>query len=113
MRKGMKLASLTLRLKHDSAASPQTLETTVIPSAGFKGNTTIRALDYKETEQKDYLFGDLTIKMGVFKASEVDDEFLSEGWVDETIFREVVEKRAQGIKTDGVRISCYCWSKCG
>ncbi|KAF1983837.1 hypothetical protein K402DRAFT_465708 [Aulographum hederae CBS 113979] len=99
MRKAMKIGTLTLNVTHTiDEDGNHTLATTAVPSGGFKGHTSARKLDGKQMQQKDFLFGECDVVPGVSKPSELEDEWLKEGWVEDLVFEETVENKKGGWK---------------
>jgi hypothetical protein len=93
-RKLVNIAVLTLQVKQfEAPPSPAEQPTPGVTScthievdqtgtAGMKGSTEKRCLDFAFREHKDWLFGHVKGQTKFAKQEEVEDEFLKKGWLD-------------------------------
>ncbi|KAI9698383.1 MAG: hypothetical protein M1836_003963 [Candelina mexicana] len=84
LRKAISLATITLHIKQYTTSDKLThidIDQTI--SGGVSGTTEKRTLDWTFREHSDRIFGKVKGKSQWAKLSEVDDDFLRKGWLDE------------------------------
>jgi hypothetical protein len=89
-RKGIAYATITLHVKQtplpaDPATGPPTNITIAQTiTGGMEGTTEERTLDWTERGHEDHIFGNVRGKSRWIELGDVKDEFLKEGWLDES-----------------------------
>ena len=93
-RKAFSLGTLTLSIKHykdDAGAECIDIEQTL--TGGIPGTKETRLLAWTEQPKEDHVFGPVIGKSRRIKvdSEELGEEFLKEGWTDDTIEHGVVQ----------------------
>lgn len=90
-RKAIQLATINLDIKHykdDDEVEHIDIVQTV---AGIPGTTEQRTLWWKERRHEDYVFGHVVGKSRRCKAEDIDEEFLTKGWTEDTYQHGLVQ----------------------
>lgn len=104
-RKAIRYATITLHIKHyhvdsDDGKKIEKIDIKQILTGGIPGTDENRTLDWEERENHDDLFGFVIGKSRRIKAEELSDEWLREGWTEDTYEHGVVQAYAKS-KTSG------------
>lgn len=82
---------LTLHIKHTTdEAGVEHIDIDQKLSGGISGNSENRALDWKETEDYDDVFGYVTEKSRRMPVKDITDEFLKKDWTQDTIDDDII-----------------------
>lgn len=102
MRKAISLGTVSLSIKHyrvDSEEEPgkkiEKIDISQTITGGIPGTTENRTLVWKEKENYDHLFGSVIGKSRRVKADDLDEEWLKEGWTDDTLGHGLVQAYAE------------------
>jgi len=84
-RRAIALATVTLYVRHykdDSNIEHIDIDQTL---TGIPGTSELRILDWTLREHEDYLFGQVVGKSRRVKVDEIENEFLRDGWLPDTV----------------------------
>lgn len=109
LRKAAKIGKVSLKIEHASAATPPTLTMTIIPPGGFKGATNVRRLDGEPEQERNFMFGQISMTYRVKKKGDVTGYHAEEEWIGENILEEIIESTGAGWINTGVSPMCYCF----
>ena len=94
--KAIKAATITLFIKHyidDNGAEHIDIDQTL--TGGIGGSTETRVLDWQEREHNDRIFGPVVGKARRIDLDEVMEEYLRNGWTDDTEEHGVIDAYAR------------------
>lgn len=99
-RQAIRYATITLRIKHyrddsDGGEKVEKIDIEQTLTGGIPGTTENRILDWEEREKNDDLFGYVVARSRRVKAEELSDEWLKEGWTEDTYEHGVVQAYAK------------------
>ncbi|KAF7784622.1 hypothetical protein Agabi119p4_787 [Agaricus bisporus var. burnettii] len=100
-RKAIRYATITLDIKHyrvdsdDGTKKIEKIDIVQTLTGGIPGTTENRTLTWEERENNDDLFGPVIGKSRRVKAEELEDEWLKEGWTEDTYEHGVIEAYAK------------------
>jgi hypothetical protein len=94
-RKALTHSKLTLKIKHDKDS--ENVERIEIEQnvAGLRSTQEIRILDWTEREHQNLIWGDVIGKSKRSKVSDLVEEYLQEGWSEDTVQHGVVYSHAR------------------
>lgn len=111
-RKAISMSSITLSVSHytdtDIAPPIEHIDIEQTLTGGITGSPENRILDWTERQAEDRIFGAVLSKSRRTTLGEIDDEWLREGWTDDTVKDGVVQTRAQ----NDPEKNSYKWSAC-
>ncbi|KAJ7108811.1 hypothetical protein C8R44DRAFT_636367 [Mycena epipterygia] len=95
-RKAIGFANPTMCIKHHTAADGvEHIDIEQHIKSGSAPKTETRVLTWAETTNESPLFGSIVTKTRRVNASELDDEFLKEGWTADTVEAGVIQVHAR------------------
>lgn len=91
-RTAISTATVTLTIKHyKDADGVERIDIDQALTGGIPGTREERIADWVERQKEDQLFGFVVGKSRRLKLDELDDEFLKEGWTEDTAENGVIE----------------------
>ncbi|KAI0068315.1 hypothetical protein BV25DRAFT_1846248 [Artomyces pyxidatus] len=84
-RKAIRLATLTLTVRHYSEEGVEHIDIDQTLTGGIPASTEIRVLDWQPREHEDPNFGHVLGKSRRIKVEDIENEFLKTGWLPDTV----------------------------
>ncbi|KAI0076232.1 hypothetical protein K474DRAFT_1663209 [Panus rudis PR-1116 ss-1] len=83
-RKAIKLATLYLTVKHYKEDDVEHIDIDQVLTGGVGATTELRVLNWQERNHEDHVFGPVIGKSRRIKVDDVENEWLREGWTNDT-----------------------------